>query len=177
MQRLVFALTLAAGVGLATACAGSDPGEAATVTDAVPNGASTTAATAPVATGGGSAAGSVATSAAAHPEGHVTATPGHEGMAGMGQSDASAVPDSVQAGWYRDGTFQPCGRAENLKLSGTAQIESEIQVGGMQAGEPVYIRLSGERRDDVFQVKQVVQVGSPTPVRDCPMTGTVIQGG
>lgn len=182
MQRLIHALTIATAVGLATACAGPSPGETATAAGAGPGEPPATAASAPstagapAATGGGSAAADDAATASTPAEGQAADATGHDGMAGMDDGDASAGSSGVQAGWYRDGAFQPCGRERSLKLSDTAQVEREIRAGGMQAGEPVYVRLSGESRDSVFQVNQVVQVGSPTPVRDCPMTGTVIQG-
>lgn len=185
MQRLVHALTIAAGVGLAAACAGPGPGESASAAGAGPGEPPAAAAAAlpatgavalPTTGGGGQAAGEAA-GASAHPEGRMTDSSGHEGTSGMDHGDATAASGGVQAGWYRDGTFQPCGREQSLELSDTARVESEIRAGGMQAGEPVYVRLAGENRQGVFQVRQVVQVGSPTPVRDCPMTGTVIQGG
>lgn len=120
-------------------------------------------------------AGSAAT--AAHGQGHAAAPPAdmagmdHGDMPGMGPDTAAAV----QAGWYRSGRFQPCGSTQTYALDATADIDSKIREGKMSAGDPVYVRLAGTARGDTFTVRRVERVGSPTPVRDCPMTGTTTQ--
>ncbi|MFZ5656209.1 MAG: hypothetical protein ACOY37_03985 [Pseudomonadota bacterium] len=96
----------------------------------------------------------------------------HGGMPGM---DHAAMQGGVQAGWYRGGSFQPCGSTQTYRVDSTADIEAKIRAGKMSASDPVYVRLEGSVADGGFKLTRVAQVGSPTPVRDCPMTGTTIQ--
>jgi hypothetical protein len=120
--------------------------------------------------------------AGAHPEGHNATSGGqadsmagmdHGAMSGAGQGGAAG---GAQAGWYRGGTFQPCGSTQPLKVSQTRDIDAKIRAGDMSATDPVYVRLEGSAANGTFNVTRVAQVGSPTPVRDCPMTGTTTQG-
>ena len=61
-------------------------------------------------------------------------------------------------------------------FEGTADIDAKIRAGDMSPNDPVYVRLEGAPANGAFNVTRVAQVGSPTPVRDCPMTGTTTQG-
>ena len=108
-------------------------------------------------------------------------SPSHVGAGPSGAVDAGATPGgtdgaaTVQAGWYRAGTFQSCGSSAAVKATNAGDIEKQIKAGGMQPGDPVYVRVEGSTAGGVFNVTRVVQVGSPTPVRDCAMTGVVTQ--
>lgn len=120
--------------------------------------------------------------AGAHPEDHDATAGGQAGsVAGMDHGAMSgaghgATTGGAQAGWYRGGTFQPCGSTQSLKVSQTRDIDAKIRAGDMSATDPVYVRLEGSAANGTFNVIRVAQVGSPTPVRDCPMTGTTTQG-
>lgn len=165
----------------------STPAAASTHTPAAPQPEHAAAsAVAPVdTTHGASARGTAAvdaggTDAAAHSEGHAATAAGQaDAMAGMehGATPSTATPaGGAQAGWYTGGTFQPCGSAQRLKVDTAAKIDAQVKAGGMSPSDPVYVRLEGKAAGDAFTVSRVAQVGSPTPVRDCPMTGTTTQG-
>lgn len=100
-----------------------------------------------------------------------------------GQPPSTDAPGAMpvagaQAGWYSGGMFRTCGSATALKVDNTADIERQIKAGGMAAGEPVYVKLEGmPMSGNVYMLTRVVQVGSSTPVRDCPMVGTTTQIG
>lgn len=98
-------------------------------------------------------------------------------MAGMDHGDMKGMEMGAQAGWYQGGTFQACGSKSRLKVGNTAEIDSKIKAAGMQSSDPVYVRVEGKASGTAFDVSRVVQVGSPTPVRDCAMTGMTMQGG
>jgi hypothetical protein len=104
----------------------------------------------------------------AHGDGHAAADAA-KGAAGMSTS--------TQAGWYTAGTFRACGSAQAMKVDNTAEIDAQIKKGGMNAGDPVYVQVEGMPMGKNYMLTRVVQVGSKTPVRDCPMTGTTTQAG
>ena len=85
---------------------------------------------------------------------------------------------SPVAGWYlqrgADATFQPCGAAQ-LRVADGAELRRQAADFGLQDGDPVYVQVVGARRDGEFHLSRVEQFGSTVPVRDCPMTGTMIQ--
>ena len=93
----------------------------------------------------------------------------------------SAAEDTGYAGWYtqRDGqgSFQPCGRAQALLVRESAELRAGAKKFGLEDDTPVYVRLSGVVSADGngISVKKVDQFGSPSPVRDCSMTGLQIQ--
>lgn len=118
----------------------------------------------------------------AHPEGHeATASDQADGMAGMDHSSMpgmgqGAAAGGAQAGWYRGGTFQPCGSTQTYTVNAASDIDARIRAGKMSGTDPVYVLLEGSAANGAFNVTRVAQVGSPTPVRDCAMTGTTTQG-
>lgn len=85
------------------------------------------------------------------------------------------------AGWYTEhagrGAFQPCGKTPALLVGESAELRAEAKKFDLDQDTPVYVRLSGvvsaERNE--MSVTKVEQFGSPTPVRDCPMSGLQIQ--
>lgn len=92
-------------------------------------------------------------------------------------ASTGGMATSTQAGWYTAGTFRACGSAKDMKVDKAAEIDAQIKKGGMSAGDPVYVQVEGMPMGDSYMLTRVVQVGSKTPVRDCPMTGTTTQVG
>ena len=92
-----------------------------------------------------------------------------------------ASQGQTYAGWYTQhagrSSFQPCGRAAALLVSESAELRARAKTFGLDEDTPVYVRLSGVASVDrnEFTVARVEQFGSPTPVRDCAMTGLQIQ--
>ena len=84
----------------------------------------------------------------------------------------------AQAGWYMEhgdmGMFQPCGQEKPLTVD-SADLRQRAREFELEPNTPVYVRLSGTSDGTTFTVTHVDQFGSPEPVRDCSMTGTVTQ--
>ncbi len=82
------------------------------------------------------------------------------------------------AGWYMQhagqGSFQACGQPRPWRVSTAAELPTRAKAFGLDDDTPVYVRIQGTRSRDGIDVWKVEQFGSPTPVRDCPMTGVVI---
>lgn len=183
-------IALLAGALMLTACSGNTPNDAApapaataetpaTTAPADAAGTSSTTAVAPADSMEGMSAedhaamGAGTDDASAPPE-------GHEGMAGMDHStmpgmEQGAAAAGAQAGWYRGGTFQPCGSTQTYTVNAAGDIDARIRAAKMSGSDPVYVRLEGSAANGAFNVTRVAQVGSPTPVRDCAMTGTTTQ--
>lgn len=89
---------------------------------------------------------------------------------------AAAAP---VAGWYvQDASrtlLQPCGAPEGLTVVNGAELRKQAADFGLQPGDPVYVRVVGSRTAGGFRLTRVEQFGSPEPIRDCPMSGTMIQ--
>ena len=103
-------------------------------------------------------------------------------MAGCAAAEKpSAAGGRSYAGWYTQhagrGSFQPCGHAPALLVRESGELRTEAKKFGLDDDTPVYVRLSGAVSADrnEMSVAKVDQFGSPTPVRDCPMTGLQIQ--
>ena len=82
-------------------------------------------------------------------------------------------------GWYTQdatrATLQPCAASETLAIANASELHDRAAKFGLQDGDPVYVKVEGTRTDGGFRLQRVEQFGSPTPIRDCPMTGTSIQ--
>lgn len=93
--------------------------------------------------------------------------------------ESRSKASATVSGWYMQegerASFQPCGAAQRLVVVGGAALRQRAGDFGLQDGDPVYVRLLGNRQDSEFRLSRLLQFGSPVPVRDCPMTGTVIQ--
>lgn len=91
--------------------------------------------------------------------------------------DAPHASTRLHVGWYREhggqGLFQPCGSETVYRVSAQPELRSRARGFGLQPDTPVYVRLEAAMERDTLEVARVVQFGSPTPVRDCPMTGVV----
>lgn len=101
-----------------------------------------------------------------------------EAEGGAAATPAAAAPGTY-AGWYLQragkGRFQPCGREAQWAVGQGADLAARAREFGLMDDTPVYVRVTGELHDGVLDVSSVEQFGSPKPVRDCPMTGVVIQ--
>lgn len=72
--------------------------------------------------------------------------------------------------------FLPCGQSQPLRLSGATELRARARKFGLAPDTPVYVRLQGRQsaNDEELEVSGVEQFGSPTPVRDCGLTGIAI---
>lgn len=106
-------------------------------------------------------------------------------VAGCAAADKTASTPAAQplTGWYLHGAsgsrFQPCGKSEQWQVAAKADLETRAKAFGLQDDTPVYVKLlanmSGQGGGKpTIDVVRVVQFGSPTPVRDCGMTGVVM---
>ena len=97
---------------------------------------------------------------------------------------SAAIPDAHPLnGWYLQGAsgsrLQPCGQSVQWLIGDKADLQARAKSFGLQDDTPVYVKLlarvsdassnSGKKVD----VVRVEQFGSPTPIRDCGMTGVV----
>ena len=101
----------------------------------------------------------------------------HGATGATGAAANGGMSTSTQAGWYSAGTFRACGSSKAMKVDKPAEIDAQIKKGGMSASDPVYVQVEGMAMGEGYMLTRVVQVGSKTPVRDCPMTGTTTQVG
>jgi len=89
-----------------------------------------------------------------------------------------ATASQAYAGWYMEragqGLFQPCGQSQQWRVSASADLPARAKAFGLEQDTPVYVRLMGSAHNEEIEVSRVEQFGSPTPVRDCAMTGVVI---
>lgn len=91
-----------------------------------------------------------------------------------------AAQGQPYAGWYMEragqGLFQLCGQSQQQRVSGSAALRTKAREFGLGQDTPVYVRLVGAQSADGNElvVSRVDQFGSPTPVRNCGMTGVVI---
>lgn len=90
----------------------------------------------------------------------------------------AATTATAVSGWYSQhadtASLQPCG-GQVLAVAGGDELRQRAERFGLQDGDPVYVRVRGALTSDAIRIEGVDQFGSPTPVRDCPMTGTRIQ--
>lgn len=96
-----------------------------------------------------------------------------------GESPAAAsTTATLHAGWYLEhagqSRFQPCGQSESLRISDAADLPARAKAFGLDEDTPVYVRVKGTLSGNELQVVAVEQFGSPTPVRDCGLTGVAI---
>ncbi|MEO6155877.1 MAG: hypothetical protein ABIP16_09155 [Thermomonas sp.] len=82
-------------------------------------------------------------------------------------------------GWYTQqggsAELRPCGGATALQVDNGEALAARARDFGLQDGDPVYVKVHGMRSGGALRVERVDQFGSPTPIRDCPMGGTMIQ--
>ena len=94
------------------------------------------------------------------------------------KTPATATASQAFVGWYMEhagqGRFQPCGQSQQWRVSTAADLSTRAKEFGLQQDTPVYVRLIGSAHNEEIAVSHVEQFGSPTPVRDCAMTGVVI---
>lgn len=89
-----------------------------------------------------------------------------------------AGTDQAYTGWYMQhagqGTFQPCGQAQPLQVSASADLPTRAKAFGLEEDTPIYVRVTGSVSGSEIAIATVDQFGSPTPVRNCAMNGVVI---
>lgn len=93
-------------------------------------------------------------------------------------SIAASEPAQEYRGWYMEhagqGSFQACGQAQPWRVTRSSDLPTRAREFGLTPDTPVYVRVSGTARDNTIAIATVTQFGSPTPVRDCALTGVVI---
>ena len=93
---------------------------------------------------------------------------------------AAPVGGDTIAGWYMEhgdmGMFQRCGQDAQLGVD-SAELRAEARKFGLEPNTPVYVRVVGTSDGSKVSVTRVEQFGSPTPVRDCGLTGVVTPAG
>jgi hypothetical protein len=107
-------------------------------------------------------------------------------FAGMASSSCAAPAESpptakavMVSGWYmqhgRRSSFQPCGEATPRPIAGEADLRARAKAFDLDEDTPVYVRLELKHglSEATIDVLRVAQFGSPTPVRNCSMTGVV----
>ena len=92
---------------------------------------------------------------------------------------ASAAEGEIYRGWYLEhdgqGMFQPCGQSQQWRVE-SPELRVQAKDFGLDPDTPIYVHVSATLSDggDELSVSRVDQFGSPTPVRDCAMTGVVM---
>lgn len=97
-----------------------------------------------------------------------------------------ASPTVLITGWYSEHeaarSFQPCGSNETWAIREPGDLPTRAQAFDLQPDTPVYVKLKAQISTDpvtqahAMDVLDVVQFGSPTPVRDCALNGVVTHG-
>jgi hypothetical protein len=89
-----------------------------------------------------------------------------------------AAKGQSYSGWYMEhagqSTFQPCGQTKQWRVSAPADLVARAKKFGLEQDTPVYVQLLGAAQGDAIAVSRVQQFGSPTPVRNCALTGVVL---
>lgn len=73
-----------------------------------------------------------------------------------------------------ESTFQLCGQSQQWRVTVPADLPARVKAFGLDQDTPVYTRLIGSVKANEIEVSRVEQFGSPSPVRNCAMTGVVI---
>jgi hypothetical protein len=103
-------------------------------------------------------------------------------VAPIASTPSAVAPDTQPLiGWYLQGAsgsrLQPCGQSELWPIGAKADLEARAKAFDLQEDTPAYVKLLARVSDDDathrVDVVKVEQFGSPTPVRDCGMTGVV----
>lgn len=108
------------------------------------------------------------------------------GTLAMALNACAQAPEPTQslAGWYSEHgtsrTFQPCGSDQAWTIAEAGQLPARAKAFDLQPDAPVYVKLKatvspsrGGNSTREVHVREVTQFGSPTPVRNCAMTGVV----
>ncbi len=91
---------------------------------------------------------------------------------------ASRAKPTELAGWYLqhggEARFQACGNDRAVRLAALADLRQRAT--GFELGDdtPVYVRIEVVDTGSGLEVLRVLQFGSPTPVRNCGLTGVVV---
>ena len=91
---------------------------------------------------------------------------------------ASSTKPSQLAGWYlqhgREARFQACGKGTAVRLAATADLRQRAVQFELDDDTPIYVRIEVVATGSELEVLRVLQFGSPTPVRNCGLTGVVV---
>lgn len=89
------------------------------------------------------------------------------------------APASRVAGWYvQDAAaarLQLCNEPDVLAVVSGDELRKRAADFGLHDGEPIYVRVDGSRTGARFRLVHVEQFGSPVPITNCQMSGTMIQ--
>lgn len=95
------------------------------------------------------------------------------------RSDTIATTSGQEyRGWYMEhggkGMLHACGQSQQWNVDSPA-LHSQAKEFGLDEDTPVYVRVLATQSADggELMVARIEQFGSPTPVRDCAMTGVV----
>lgn len=91
----------------------------------------------------------------------------------------SAAGGQAYAGWYMEqggkASLLPCGESKAWPIADSSDLRVKAKASGLSTDNPLYVRVKGNQTAGALEISSVEQVGSPTPIRDCPMTGVVTQ--
>jgi hypothetical protein len=105
------------------------------------------------------------------------------GGCAAGEQPGARRANATQAyrGWYMEhagqGTLQGCGQSRPWRVAEAADLPARARRFQLHTDTPVYVRVTGSVREETITIATVEQFGSPTPVRDCAMTGVVLPDG
>lgn len=100
-------------------------------------------------------------------------------LGGCTEPETRHGPEDVLAGWYwqsgEQGLFQSCGQSRQWAVASSEALREGARAFGLEPEMPVYVRVVGKLSSAAGElvVSRIEQFGSPTPVRNCPMTGVV----
>ena len=100
-------------------------------------------------------------------------------LSGCGVTGNGPVPATTSySGWYLEhggqGRLQLCGQSHALRVAASADLSGRATQFGLEPDTPVYVRVQGTTAGNEITVSAVQQFGSPTPIRNCGMTGVVL---
>lgn len=107
------------------------------------------------------------------------ATPSPQAVTNPEPVPASTAEGERYRGWYMEhdgqGMFQPCGQSRQWRVE-SPELRAQARDFELDPDTPVYVHVFGtpSAGGEELSVSRVDQFGSPTPVRDCAMTGVVM---
>ncbi len=94
-------------------------------------------------------------------------------------AENTPAPASQVAGWYvQDAAaarLELCNEPDVLAVVSGDELRKRAAEFGLQDGDPIYVRLEGSRTGASFRLVHVEKFGSPVPITNCSMSGTMIQ--
>ncbi len=94
-----------------------------------------------------------------------------------GENPSASRAHSV-AGWYVEHagqrTIQSCGQSQTWRVTVASDLPARARKFGLGRDTPVYVKLLATARGNEIAVSRVEQLGSPTPIRNCGLSGVVL---